>query len=63
MKTQSKHYNDFYNISYAYAILLFCRNISKSLVQIRGEVEVGSPRYVTRSTTKLSKSMNDLLQL
>ena len=61
MKTQSKHYNDFYNISYA--ILLFCRNISKSLVQIRGEVECGSPRYVTRSTTKLSKSMNDLLQL
>jgi len=39
------------------------KNISKSLVQIRGDVECGSPRYVTRSTTKLSKSMNDLLQL
>merc|ERR1712242_495917 len=37
------------------------KNISKSLVQINGSSEAGSPRYVTRSTAKLSKSMNDLL--
>ena len=46
-----------------YANLSIFRNISKSLVQINGSSETGSPRYVTRSTAKLSKSMNDLLQL
>jgi len=39
------------------------KNISKSLMQINAENQPSSPRYVTRSTTKLSKSMNDLLQL
>jgi len=37
------------------------KNISKSLLQIGGEPT--SPRYVTRSAAKLSKSMNDLLSL
>ena len=57
MESKSLNFFDVHDLTLIYIL----RCTSGSLEHLKVESELSSPRYTTRSTKKLSKSMNDLL--